>query len=107
MPSINDSRKTITATIPSIPGSSVELWDTLTVGDSEKIHGEENKVTQGLMSVFCLLKSWNLDEELTFENLKKIGLDDFQALIGKTTYGKSLKMSAEEREDIEVEKKSN
>jgi len=106
MPSINDGRKIIKTTIPSIPGSEVELWDSLTVGDSERIQAIEGDTAKGIATMTCLIKSWNLDEPCTEENVKKLTPSDFEALIMATGLADQLKKKQEDIEDDQVEKKT-
>ena len=106
MPSINDGRKVIKTIIPSIPGSEVELWDSLTVGDSEKIQALETDTAKGISTMVCLIKSWNLDEPCNEENVKKLSANDFEALIMATGLADQLKKKQEEIEDDQVEKKT-
>lgn len=90
MPSLNDSRKTVKTKIPSIEGSEVVLWDELTAGDAERISNEATDTAKGLMTLFCLIESWNLDEPLTMDNLKKLKLEDFTGLMNSTSYAKQI-----------------
>jgi hypothetical protein len=106
MPSINDSRKIIKSNIPSIAGSEVEIWDSLTVGDAERIENANSTMNKGMMTFVCLVKSWNLDEECNEENLKKLSIEDMNHLIGLTSYGDKVKKTLEEQEDEKIEKKS-
>lgn len=106
MPSINDSRKTVTTTIPSIPGSEIVLWDSLNIGDAEKIEALESDTAKGMLTMICLIKSWNLDEPLNEENIKKLSLSDFDTLLSKTSYGEQIAKTTEEREEEAQEKKT-
>lgn len=105
MPSINDSRKIIKSNIPSIAGSEVELWDSMTVGDAERVEGGASETAKGLAVFMALVKSWNLDEPCNEENLKKLSIEDMQYLIGLTSYGDRMRKSAEDMEDEDLEKK--
>jgi len=105
MPSINDSRKVIETSIPSIPDSKIELWDSLTMGDTEKISAENDEIKRGMLSVFCLIKSWNFEEPLTLENVKKLKESDFVYLLKQTSYGANLSKALEELEDESTKKK--
>lgn len=102
MPSINDSRKQVKATLPSIKGSEVTLWDELTVGDAEAVQEGGSDMERGIVTVFRLIKEWNLEEELTLDNVKKLSIDDFSAILKATKLGSKI----EDQEDEKLEKKT-
>lgn len=106
MPSINDSRKKVTTKIPSIPGSEVVLWDELTVGDAEQVEKIEGKMNQGVKTAELLICSWNLDEPVTPENVRKLSVKDFEHLIGATKLGKDALKSMEDRAEEDRQKKT-
>jgi hypothetical protein len=106
MPSISDSRKIITTSIPSIPDSEVVLWDSLTMGDAEAISTIEDNTGKGIRALFSLVKSWNLDEKLTPDNFKKLSMTDFQFLLEQTSFWKDSQKKLEELEDEKAEKKT-
>jgi hypothetical protein len=105
MPSINDSRKIIKSNIPSIKGSEIEMWDSMTVGDAERVDAGGSETAKGLAVFVALVKSWNLDEPCDESNLKKLSIEDMQYLIGLTSYGERLKKHADVLEDEDLEKK--
>lgn len=90
MPSIKDSRKTIKTSIPSIEGSEVVLYNDLTGGDLTRIEnlGLQNAQTRAMQTLFSLLKSWNLDEELNFESVVSLELSDQLFLLEQTDFYK-------------------
>lgn len=106
MPSINDSRKTVPTTIPSIPGSEVIMWDELTVGDAEQVEMIEGKMKQGVKTAELLIKSWNLDEPPTPENVRKLSTKDFEHLLSVTKLGKDAIKSMEDSEEENRQKKT-
>lgn len=106
-PSLNDGRKIIETTIEGIPGSKVVLWDSLTIGDTEKIMEVEGDSKRGIETLRCLIKEWNLDEELSSQSIRQLDVSCIEALLGKTSLGKKGKLSVEEKEEEEeAEKKS-
>lgn len=106
MPSLNDSRKTITVDIPSIPGGKATLWQDLTVGDSERVEGLSTDIEKGIATLHALIQSWNLDEECTVENLKKLPSGDFEALLLATDLGKRTLKSLEDVREEGRQKKT-
>jgi len=106
MPSLNDSRKVVTTDIPSIPGSEVEMWDELTVGDAEQVEKVEGKMKQGIKTAELLIKSWNLEEPPTPENVRKLSVKDFEHLLGATKLGKDALKSVEDRQEEDRQKKT-
>lgn len=106
MPSITDGRKQIVTSLPSIEGSSITLWDNLTMGDAAAIRDIDEESAQGIKTIHALIKEWNLDEPLTVENVGKMTPDDFSFLLEQTELGKKAKMAQEEKEDAAFEKKT-
>lgn len=59
-----DPRKTKKISIPSIPDSEVEIYDTLLWGDLEAIYTlEGSDLEKGRKSLAFLIKDWNLTDE--------------------------------------------
>lgn len=106
MPSINDSRKTVTTNIPSIPGSVVEMWDELTVGDAEIVERIESNMAKGVKTAELLIKSWNLEEPVTPENVRRLSTKDFEHLMGATKMGKDAMKSIEDQQEVSRQKKT-
>lgn len=106
MPSLNDSRKIIKTSIHGIDGSEVELWDTLTVGDSERVQLIEDNMGKGIEALLCLIKWWNLDDPINSESIRKLNTTQFEKLIEQTAFYQEGKKKAEQLEDEKVEKKT-
>lgn len=87
MPILKDFRTTRTIELPSYPGSAVEIYDSLIVGDilgvDYKDQSDLQKVVQTLPK---FIKSWNFTDEkeqplpVTNENLNILKADDVQYL---------------------------
>lgn len=57
--------------IPSIPDSKVEIYDTLLWGDLEEIYGSDcSDLEKGRKSLARLIKDWNLTEEVNGKQVK-------------------------------------
>jgi hypothetical protein len=109
MPSLNDSRKTVEVTIPNIPHGKVVIWDTPDALQMEKIECIDVKSNVARIGeiLLILIISWNLEEELTLENIKRLTFDAQDSILLSTTFGQELKKKGEEILEEQREKKTN
>ena len=97
MPKLADTRQTKIIELPSFPGSQVEVYSKLTVGDQRQMMSVDgDQFTKSLHGFLKCIKSWNFTDDdegkvptpITLENLEKFGDDDLKVLIeaisGKT-----------------------
>jgi hypothetical protein len=59
-----DPRTIKKVSIPSIPESEVEIYNTFLWGDLEKVYDAEGSdIEKGIKILSCLVKDWNLTDE--------------------------------------------
>lgn len=98
MPKLADTRQTKIIELPSFPGSQVEVYSKLTVGDQRQMMNiEGDQFTKSLHGILKCIKSWNFTDDdegkvptpITLENLEKFWDEDFKLLL-ETVSGKSF-----------------
>lgn len=98
MVKLTDTRQTKTIELPSFPGSKVELYSQLLVGDQRQMMSVEgDQLTKSLHGILKCIKSWNFSDDdegkvptpITLENLEKFWDADLK-LILETISGKSF-----------------
>lgn len=96
MPKLEDTRETITTSIPSIEESEVTLKKGLKAGSFEKIYKKEDRprLTCSFMSLVEMIEDWNLEDdkgkklEINLENVRKLKLDDVMSLLSEADFFK-------------------
>jgi hypothetical protein len=86
----------------------VVLWNELTVGDIERIQEcNGGNVEKMILTLMLTIQEWNLDEQPTLENIKKLPFKDVEHLLSLTSFYIDAKKKAEELEEQNQEKKTN
>lgn len=87
MTQLTDVRKTKKVNLPSYPDVEVELYDSILTGQVPELQKYDTDLDRGVATLQLLIKSWSFvdsDEKplaVTFENLKKLPVKDFSALM--------------------------
>lgn len=97
MVKLADNRQTKIVELPNFPGSKVEVYSKLTVGETRQMSEiEGSQFTKSLHWILKCIKSWNFSDDdegkiptpITLENLEKIWDEDLKVLLeaisGKT-----------------------
>ncbi len=87
MPILKDFRQTKVIELPAWPGSAVEIYDSLLVGDMAKMDTKSaNPIEQVVASLHLFIKSWNFTDEagktleINRENLNFLRAEDVQKI---------------------------
>lgn len=90
MPKLQDLRQTKIISLPSYPGSQVEIYDSLLIGDMKKFNLDSgNPMERILQSLPLYIKSWNFQNEdespmeITLPNLDFLKQEDGDYLINE------------------------
>lgn len=82
-----DPRKIKTITLPSFPDSEIIMFDSFLTEEWNIITKAENDIERGLLSLKCLIKTWNFTDdtgkvlEISTENLNKFPMKDMETLL--------------------------
>lgn len=82
-----DPRKIKTVTLPSFPDSEISMFDSFLTEEWNIITKAENDIERGLLSLKCLIKSWNFTDEsgemleISTESLNKFPMKDMEVLL--------------------------
>jgi hypothetical protein len=89
MPVLKDFRKIVEVSLPSFPGSKIEVYQGVLVKDAGGLSlGETVKLEDALKLIPKVIKSWNFTDDagkplpITVENLGLLGVDDITTLVG-------------------------
>ncbi len=103
MPILKDFRLTKTIELPSYPGSQVEVYDSLLVGQVAGLNiKSDNELDQIISSLPLFIRSWNFtdeagkDMEINKDNLSFLKMEDMTFLSEEILeFNKSIKKKAE------------
>lgn len=102
-----DPRTTKKVSIPSIPGSEVEIYNTLLWGDLEEINNiKGSDVERGREILVKLIKDWNLTDEnskklpITSNTFKTFTVDIMNQLLSYTDFAKGTQNTDLKKNEI-------
>ena len=89
MPVYKDFRKIKEVSLPSVPDSKIQIFNTILAGDTDLVMKEESDFAKGLALLAILIKDWNLTDEAgnklpIKESLKRFSLEDVTYLLNQT-----------------------